>query len=357
MAKSISARFGFTRWSAGPDTWSRTELDANFGQLEALGLVVRADVAANRGTPARNLELFVASDTGLVSFGRVLGGAWVDFGRLGSANTWAALGAFTAGLSVAGGLTVDSVTASKSIYGALGTLSFSNEAARDAYYTGIGGVVGIQICYLSAPTGGGSAGLYVNNGIRWLPLRNYGMQIAMGSADWPIAEAVAAGQNNQGIITTWGAAPNTSSDRTAVDNWDTTGGTFNRATGIWAVGITGRYRLAAFANCSVPGANNVAHSLSLAFAHRKAAGGGAGAGGWESNGIGAKATTHVPAAIAYNQFATVTLPEFDVTLTAGDSVALTIVQLAGTYPGQDKALGAVAPSDGATYFRAELLSL
>lgn len=355
MAKSISARLGLTRWGAGPDTWSRTELDANFGQLEALVGVVRADTAANRGLPLRSLEFFVASDTGLVSFGRVAGGSWIDFGRLGSANTWAALGTFAAGLAITGGLTVDSITASKSIYGAHGLMSFTNEAARDAFYTGIGGIVGVALCYLSAPTGGGSAGLYIYNGTRWLPLRNYGMQIVLGT-DWTIAQGVNAGGNDQGLINAWGAAPAGTADRTVLDNWDTTGGTFNRATGIWSVGISGRYRLSAFANCSIPAANNVAHSLMLAFAHRKAAGGGTGTAGWENlGGLNQFANTQVPANPVYNPFASVALPEFDVTLAAGDSVALTIAQLAGSYPAtsNDKAL-AGGTARGGTYFRAEL---
>jgi hypothetical protein len=48
MAETTSPRFGFNRWSADADTVSRAEVDGNFGQTEAKGMVFAEGTRAAR---------------------------------------------------------------------------------------------------------------------------------------------------------------------------------------------------------------------------------------------------------------------------------------------------------------------
>lgn len=83
MTVTTTTRLGITRWSAGGDAVSRTQMDTSHAQLELLTAMDMQDVFANRpAVAAANRGLFFyATDTGQMF--RSTGTAWIEI-QIGS---------------------------------------------------------------------------------------------------------------------------------------------------------------------------------------------------------------------------------------------------------------------------------
>lgn len=112
MTVTLTPRLNLTRWGSDEDAWSREEIDANFGKLDAAS--ARFDEALAAARPAAGIarRLFLATDTGRVSLDT--GAAWRSLATLDTANTWDQPQTFTGGvtgdLAVAGNITQGGAT-------------------------------------------------------------------------------------------------------------------------------------------------------------------------------------------------------------------------------------------------------
>lgn len=83
MAKSLSARLGLQRWTAGTDTQLRSEFDNDNAQLEALAAIARQGLASARGSATTwSRSTYLATDTGVLSYSD--GAAWTNIAYLGA---------------------------------------------------------------------------------------------------------------------------------------------------------------------------------------------------------------------------------------------------------------------------------
>lgn len=83
MAKSLSPRFGYQRWSADADTQQRSEFDNDNAQGELLGAIARQGLAAARGSATTwSRSTYFSTDTGVLEYSD--GTAWHYIGSDGS---------------------------------------------------------------------------------------------------------------------------------------------------------------------------------------------------------------------------------------------------------------------------------
>lgn len=85
MAKTITTRFGLTRWSASTDAPLRTDFDTSFGQIESIGAIDRSGTLAARPAAGIVGTLYTATDTGAMyrddgtQWRTIVAGVWTDY--------------------------------------------------------------------------------------------------------------------------------------------------------------------------------------------------------------------------------------------------------------------------------------
>jgi hypothetical protein len=90
MAKSLTARFGLQRWSAGTDTQQRSEFDNDNAQVELLGGIARQGLASARGSATTwPRSTYWSTDTGALDYSD--GTVWQPV--FGPATAWTAYAA------------------------------------------------------------------------------------------------------------------------------------------------------------------------------------------------------------------------------------------------------------------------
>ena len=97
MTVTLSTRLGMTRWSSDTDAWSREQIDANFGQLEANAII--GTQGANAARPAAGVQrrLYLATDAERVYIDD--GDEWYELLVAGVANATAVVFTPTGGIA------------------------------------------------------------------------------------------------------------------------------------------------------------------------------------------------------------------------------------------------------------------
>lgn len=105
MTVSLTTRLGLTRWSSDLDAWSREQIDANFGAIEANAIIGTQGTNAARPAAGVQRRLYLASDAERVYIDD--GDEWYELLVAGVANASAVVFTPTGGIAattVAGAL-------------------------------------------------------------------------------------------------------------------------------------------------------------------------------------------------------------------------------------------------------------